>query len=278
VTQPEINAAAVSAARQRRRLSSVMSADRSRCRVTLQCVNAPVHDPTIDIDLEIFGMPFRCFLFFALLGFSTAASAVEVRVGPSVRLNLPSAPGFCQLDASNPQDKIGLTNTQKMIEPNVLLASFADCNQLKTWRTTKGYYLRDFIQVQSPPDAPEIKRTSEDIKKTCDELHSAGEKIANDNLPNLRERADKIMKSDVQGSQFLGVLETKPDVCFSALVQKQTAQGGEKQTILVVWATTVVRERILFYYLFGPYEDSTTISTALANVKVYYNDLVQANR
>lgn len=65
---------------------------------------------------------------------------------------------------------------------------------------------------------------------------------------------------------------------FSALLQKQTAQGGEKQAVLVVWATTVVRERILFYYLFVPYEDSTTISTALANVKAYYSDLAQANR
>jgi hypothetical protein len=222
-------------------------------------------------------MPFRSFLFFALLSFSTAASAVEVRVGSSVGINLPPEPGFCQLLASNPQDKRGLDGTQKMIEPNVLLASFADCDQLKTWRTTKGYYLHNFIQTQSPSDM-DARRSSNDVKEACDSLRSQGEKMAGDQLSGLRERADKIMKSSVQGSQFLGVLEQKPDVCFSALLQKQTTQSGEKQAVLVVWATTVIKERILFYYLFGPCEDATTIATALANVKAHYNDIVQANR
>ena len=223
-------------------------------------------------------MPFRYFLFFGLLVFSAAASAVEVRVGSSVRINLPAEPGFCQLVESNSHDKVGLTKTQKMIEPNLLLAYFADCNQLKAWRTTNNYYMHNFIQVQISSSMVDTKQTSADLKEGCDTMRSEGEKTTNDNLSGLRQKAEKIMKSEVQGSQFLGVLETRPDVCFAALVQKQTTQSGEKQTVLVVWATTVVRERALFYYLFVPYQDSTTIATSLANVKAYYNDLVQANR
>jgi hypothetical protein len=109
----------------------------------------------------------RPFLFFALLGFSTAASAVEVRVGSSVSINLPSEPGFCQMVASNSQDKVGLDNTQKMIAPNILLAYFADCKQLKAWHTTKGYYMHNFIQVQTQPNTSDTKQTNDDVKKAC---------------------------------------------------------------------------------------------------------------
>jgi hypothetical protein len=222
---------------------------------------------------------FYRFLILLMLFGIAGAHASNVKIGPTT-IVLPRQPGFCELDESKAADKRMLVATRGMVGTNLLLSMEADCGQLTTWRTKTGTLLQNFIQYQTMSSWVDKPIAASAIKDTCDELAKEGEKLAADQLPDTRSRAEVFLKKvEVQGSQFLGVLENKPgEVCFSSLLTKFKADTGSNVAQLTVWATTRIRDKLVYLYYFAPYSDANSLTTALANLRVYYSSLVAANR
>jgi hypothetical protein len=222
---------------------------------------------------------FYRFLILLMLFGITGAHASNVKIG-STTIVLPRQPGFCELDESKAADKKMLVANRGMVGTNLLLSMEADCGQLTTWRTKTGALLQNFIQYQTMSSWVDKPIDASVIKEGCDEFAKEGEKLAADQLPETRSRAEVFLKKvEVQGNQFLGVLENKPgEVCFSSLLAKFKADTGANVTQLTVWATTRIRDKLVYLYYFSPYSDANSITTALANLRVYYSNLVAANR
>jgi hypothetical protein len=223
-------------------------------------------------------MFYRVLMLLFLFGLS-AARANDVTVG-STKLAIPHQPGLCDLDESKAGDKRMIVAIRGMIGTNTLLSMSADCGQLRTWHAKSGILLQNMLQYQTMSSWLDKAVTSEDIKGACDTVAAEGDKLTSEQLPDVRSRAETFMKKvDIQGNQFLGVLENKPgEVCFSAMLQRYKAETGAQIVQLNVWATTRIREKLVYVYYFSPYVDSGTITVALANLKIYYANLVEANR
>jgi hypothetical protein len=92
---------------------------------------------------------------------------------------------------------------------------------------------------------------------------------------------DAISKNVAENSipQFLGVLEENPgEVCYFAILMKLKAENGAAVIAAVVTAFGLVRNKPIQINFSFPYTDATSISTGLANAKIYYADLVAANK
>jgi hypothetical protein len=84
--------------------------------------------------------------------------------------------------------------------------------------------------------------------------------------------------NSTQDSIALGVLdEIKDDVCYVATLQKVKTKNGDVTPLAVLYAVKYLKNNLVFLYQATKYVDSTSIPTALANLKIIYSDFAAAN-
>ena len=224
-------------------------------------------------------MFFRIVVLAAMM-FSTAAMARELKINATA-INFAAPSGFCELDEDNKADSRMLTTARGLDSVNLVLTIFADCNQLATWRSTSNTLLKDmiFFKTLKSYARPADQSTESVIKQACAETRAGGDKMIKDGEPDLRARAETFLKKvDIVGTQFLGVMDEAPGVCYASLLQKMKAENGENIAVVVMYTISFVRNELVFLYRNSRYVDSSSLPTALANLKVSYADFVAANR
>jgi hypothetical protein len=214
--------------------------------------------------------------------FACAVWAKDAQIG-ATSMTLPAPSNFCEMQESNAADARMLTVVQGMIAgKNQLLAMSADCNQLKDWRTGKRKLLDDFAQYQTLismmntelPIPPE-----QAVKEICASLRAEGEKMLSGMMPDIKARAQELMKNvKVNEMRFAGVLAEEPLACYAGLLQKFRTEVGTDKTQVGVFVTTILKGKVVYYYLFTPYVNEDTIVNLLAKHKANYAKLVAANR
>jgi hypothetical protein len=212
---------------------------------------------------------------------STVAVAKEVKVGTAT-LVLPPPPGYCELDTTQTTEARAVSVTERMLSTNRLLAFSADCEQLAEYRTTKGATPLDNIaqyqtlvswENRQLPGAPEAV-----IKRVCEVMRGQGEKIALDRTPEIKARAEQVLKNvKVNDLQLLGVGE-EPLACYVALLKKFSTEIGTEKTQAVVFVATIVNFKMIYYYLYAPYVSSTTVTDTLKQLRTNVTALLAANR
>jgi hypothetical protein len=85
------------------------------------------------------------------------------------------------------------------------------------------------------------------------------------------------LKIKLNESGFIGVLAEDPTACYAALLQKLLTQFGTEKTQVVLFATTVVKRKMIFYYLFSPYVSADTVTAMVALHKKNVAALLAAN-
>jgi hypothetical protein len=213
---------------------------------------------------------------------SASVNARDVKVGAtSITLSPPQ--GYCSLDASNTADAKMLAAVEGMLgrTGNRLLLLSADCGQLADWRTGKRQLLDNMAQHQSliKLENARLSATPEaTIEQACARLRKQGEQMVTDMTADVQERADKILKSvKLNEMKFLGVLGEEPRVCYAALLQRFLTEVGTEKTQVAVFATTIVRGKVLYYYLFAPYVSGETLSSMLQQHKANVQRLRRDN-
>ena len=66
-------------------------------------------------------------------------------------------------------------------------------------------------------------------------------------------------------------------MCYSSLLQKFATDVGER-TQVTVFATTVLKGKIVLYYLFAPYVGGETVTQMLVKQRANVGQLQRANR
>lgn len=229
-------------------------------------------------------MPSRVLLASLLLcALGLAAAAKDAAVG-AVSLNLPAPAGYCELDLSQASDARMIKAVEGMLGPtgNRLLAMSADCTQLSDWRAGRRQLLDNMSQFQTlvsleQSDLPVTP--AEAIAKACEDMRAQGEKMVADMTPDVKSRAEQVMKKiKINEMQFMGVVAQDPLVCYAAILQKFRAETGTDKTQVNLFATTVVKGKVVYFYLMAPYVTGATVQELLAQQKINVDRLHAANR
>ena len=219
----------------------------------------------------------------AIVSVSSASHAGEVSVGP-VKIKLTTPGGACEANPNTATDARFLAGIKGMIANtgNTLLSAYADCQQFADWRVSKLAYLPHTYQYQSfdayvekgAPDTP-----AQVIKTTCEELRAEGKKYAENNFPDMRDRARSVMtKVEVTGSAFIGVLAEDPDACYAANLQQFKIANGTLVKQIALWATVVVKNRVIFYYDYAPYTGEDSVKATLDDFRPQVAAFLAANK
>jgi hypothetical protein len=225
----------------------------------------------------------RAALAILAIFYVSAVQAKDVSVGP-VKIRLTTPGGACEADPNTPSDARYLAAVRGMIanSGNTLLSAYADCQQFADWRASKLPYLPHTYQYQSfdayaekgSPDSP-----AQVIKSTCDELRTEGKKYAENNYPDMRDRAKSVMtKVEVTGSAFIGVLAEDPDACYAANLQQFKISDGSSKKQIAMWATVVVKNRVIFFYDYVPYTGEDSVQATLEDFKPQVAAFLAANK
>ena len=223
-------------------------------------------------------------LVVCLVGGHAVDSAVakDAQVGIA-SLSLPPPTDYCELDATQASDERTLKAVEGMLAPtnNRLLVMSADCTQLADWRTGKRRLLDNFAQYQTLipwengplPKAPEAV-----IKDACNQMRTQGEQLVTDMAPDVKARAEQVLKTvKVNEMKFLGVVGEEPTVCYAAMLQKLHTEIGTDKTQVTVFATTVVKSKLVYFYLFAPYVSGDSVTDLLAQQQAHVQRLRSAN-
>jgi hypothetical protein len=216
---------------------------------------------------------------FVAIGFNTAASAREVKVGDAGILNLAPAPGYCEFNPEkNDFDRAVLTNLAKMDEANgtVLLASFPLCAALDSSRKSK-------LPLEGRIDVVAETRSigSSDITKlrqTCSELKtlSLSEQQKREMADNVKKNSGGNRQTDASSIGFLG--EVKDDVCYYATINRFKVGKEQKDlAMLYIAGVNLKVKTMIFVQGFSVYVDDSSVQPALARLKTIYADFSKAN-
>lgn len=209
-----------------------------------------------------------------------AAFAQNVVVG-STQIRLTPPVGHCALTDSLPADSRALQAVRTAIPAgNRLLAMTANCRQLADWRAGKLPLLLDSAQFQTQHQGEDHSGNPQGaVRELCEVLRAQG----GDLLARLPAEANRRLAQAAESvklneTRFLGVLAEDTQACYAgALLKIRPEQGGEISR-LTVFASTVVRGRLVFYYLTSPYQPGQAISDLVVRHRANVTSFLAANR
>ena len=200
------------------------------------------------------------------------AAAKQAKLG-AVALNLPVPAGYCELTEDQPSDAAMINAIGTMLEKggNRLLVISAECRQLEDWRAGRRPLLANYAQYQTRKELENSRlpaSPAEVIKATCAQMRAQGERFAANITPDVQKRFDEVMKTvKINETKFLGVLSEDSNVCYAALMQRIRAETGTDIAQAVVFATTLVKGKLVYNYLFAPYVSGQSVTDLLTQLR-----------
>jgi hypothetical protein len=204
--------------------------------------------------------------FCSCLASHQASIAAEIQLG-TIKLSLPAPAGQCALDTSNPQDARLLDMLERMTfrSTNRLLATFADCDQLKSWRSgQRGFEIYSQYQTLEKMADKEIPPTSDILEKTCALMKDQAEALVKSMPKDINRRAQKLSE-DLQLNQEanLGVIAQDKKACYTSTLRKGKDRSGLEKTQISIMSLSIIKGKIIYFYLFTPYNPSTDVQKLL---------------
>jgi hypothetical protein len=213
------------------------------------------------------------------VGVLGSAAAKDARIG-TASFSLPPPTGYCELTEQQPSDARMIKIVSDLLAGrNELLAMSADCRQLQNWRTGTQPVLDDYAQYQTLVAAKDANLSRADtVKRSCAQLRAEGEKMVAGGAQEVNKRLEAVLKEiKINESRLVGVLAEDADACYFALLQKMKTEAGTDKTQLIMTAVTIIKGKILYYYLYTPYRDAGTVNSALDRHKTNVAAALKAN-
>jgi hypothetical protein len=97
--------------------------------------------------------------------------------------------------------------------------------------------------------------------------------------PDIHSRIEEALRRvKVNETTFVGVLAEDSTACYTALLQKLKTETGAEKAQTAVNAITVVKGKVVYFYLFSLYTGRDSIDAALAKQKVNLGAFIAANK
>lgn len=226
----------------------------------------------------------RLLVLFGLLALAPGASHALAQDAGTVSLLgakvvLPVPKGYCPLTTAQAADKDLISRTERTVGVrNRLLLMFADCAQLKRYRS-RGISLSNFGSYMAPKSAKKPLKMSrsrftrlmgEQIEKQKDAIVKAQRQMT--------ERLNKEgNRAALAGNENLGLIHQDDSAAFMGLVQTWQAEGSAKILVGAVTGLTLVRERVVSLNLYAPYKGKKSINALLTAQRANIERLIAAN-
>ena len=184
---------------------------------------------------------------------SAEVAAGDVTVG-NVILKLPSPAGHCALDRGLDTDADLLEDIHEALRPTKikLLWATADCTELKDWREGRRRFLGEIAQYQIMASFEAREASSNVVKSACDQLRAQGGRSSADIQLKAQTALEGVIK-DVRVNEIRQwFMAEDAATCYAAQFQKSVVDGKPSDR-LSINATTVVRGRLLLFFLSAPY-------------------------
>ena len=109
-------------------------------------------------------------------------------------------------------------------------------------------------------------------------MRAQGDKLLADMMPDVKARAEQVLKTvQINEMKFLGLVSEEPLACYAVMLQKFRTEVGTDKTQVGVLATTVVRSKLIYFYLFAPYVSGATVTDMVAQQEAHVRRLQSAN-
>jgi hypothetical protein len=203
-------------------------------------------------------------IVFAILAFSalsTNAAAQAVNLG-GITLTLPPPAGQCQLDQSVDADADLLEGINEGLgrTANKLLSASAECAELTDWRQGRRPRLANMAQYHITRSLERTWVSASEIKSICATVRAqsvqATGSIATKSQTTLEAVIEDVKVNEVR---LLGVFAEDATSCYSGQFQRATV-GNFTIEQVVIQAITVVKARLVFYYLSAPFAAEKTVN------------------
>lgn len=194
-----------------------------------------------------------------------------------VRLTWPT--GFCEVDGDHSADIRLLRAVREGIAGrNLLVAMFADCRQLKDWRAGKRSLLDDVAHVQTLAKAVDVAvplPSERAVQEVCAIQRLQAPPVPAGTEGEFKQRLDAAAATvKLNEARYLGLVAEDKRACYGALLQRTQAEGADKgdkaaksekveRLQAVVVATTVVKGKYVYHYLFTPYDGPKSMERLL---------------
>ena len=215
---------------------------------------------------------------YSLLQAETVASKPYMIAGKPVVLALPK--NYCVLDATHPSDKTLIDSVEKSVKGfNELLVQFADCQELKEWRSGKQKYLNNLGNYQTSLKFKKTDMTGREaatIKEICTLFKKQSETLMDDIKPEIDRRVKEGFKDvEINKMKMIGVVHEDPSVCVTAAFQRLKTENGSVKDQVNISGVSVLNGRLIFSYLYTPSGDEQVV---VEKSKAMMLDLNQDNQ
>lgn len=207
----------------------------------------------------------------AIRPLSLRAESTSVKLG-DVQLSLEPPSGHCFLDAGQPSDArlIGLLQSIFRAELR-MLAGFADCAQLKSWRTGGRKVLDDFGQYLVPVQVlAETYQGSPEpmVQEVCKTMREQGQSLLVANQDDVKKRIKDAMEGAAMNEMtFVGVLAEDSHACYFGSLQKLTTEFGDAKSQANVTSIVFIGGKVMTFNIYAPYDGEFTFTELLDRQK-----------
>jgi hypothetical protein len=191
----------------------------------------------------------------------------QVQLG-AARLNLLPPAGHCFLDEAQPADArlAGMLRTVFGGELRMLQA-YADCAQLRSWRTGQRKTLSDYGQFLVPVDFIDKKLDGPSqpyVETICKIMRETGGQLLDQSAPTVKQRFEEALKgAQMNEMRFLGVVGQDDTACYFGLIQKLITEHGDPKTQVDVSAIAFLSGKMIYSNLYAVHEGDQTLSELL---------------
>ncbi|WP_088342600.1 MULTISPECIES: hypothetical protein [Rhodomicrobium] len=194
----------------------------------------------------------------------SGADRSEVKLG-DIRLTLEPPGGHCFLDASQPSDARLESLLHSIFRGELrMLGAFADCAQLKSWRTGQRKTLSDYGQFLVPLDFLDKKlegAAKPYIETMCKTLRDNGGELIAKSEGDVRQRFEQVLAgAKMNEVRFLGVVGQDDNACYFGLIQNIITEHGDPKTQVDVSAISFISGKMVYINLYAVHQGDETLT------------------
>ena len=212
--------------------------------------------------------------------FAGQASAAQVTLtDKTIKLIAPA--GHCQLQKSRVSDAHILQLLDRPQSPTRLLAMFANCDELKAWRTGKRKTLSRTAQFQVLKSLANVtlpgSRASL-IKQFCAAVRQTSETTQRKEFAETRKNLEKdVPTMKINEMHALGVLEETSTACYTGSLTSMRTEYGTRKAVATVIGITVVRGVAIYYLRTVRYKNPASVAGLMSKLKIDMVAFLTAN-
>jgi len=203
-------------------------------------------------------------IIFAIIAFSalsTNAAAQAVNLG-GITLTLPPPAGQCQLDQGVDADADLLKGINEGLgrTANKLLSANAECSELADWRQGRKPRVANMTQYQIVRSLEGTWVSADVIKSICAQVRAQSAQATGSIATKSQTTLEAVIKDvKVNEVRLLGAFAEDATTCYSGQFQRVTVDDIAIEQV-VIQAITVVKARLVLYYLSAPFAAGKTVS------------------